>query len=433
MRQLRTLGPDVSRVDLPAGVSHGAPRDRLRGADRAGGRGLVSQRSTALQRKIGVCGHAEGGLVAFYAAAVDPRIDAALVSGYFDCAPAGLVRADLSQRVGPAARVRRRGDRVARSAARSGHRAQPRARDDRPQGRSGARRSSRACRAEVQRIESGSLFRRPTSVHGDDGMRVGPFSDEAVAAFARHLGVGQLARCPTKRCRRTRASRSIRARGMQRLFKEMEGHVQRLIARSDQVRDKFFLHQVMPELADGRWSTQPRHPDASADKFIAGAKRLPRTVPRRRHGPLRRAAAAVQRAHAQGRRDGEVDRLRRRAGCLPGVVRVGRAGGAEGSEAGRARPVVVCQHGRNGVPRDTLDANKPAYNNFAAALAERGFITFAPHNLYRGEDRYRWLGRKANTVKATLFSFIIAQHDQILRWLGDAAVRGRRAGSRSTG
>ena len=55
--------------------------------------------------------------------------------------------------------------------------------------------------------------------------------------------------------------------------------------------------------------------------------------------------------------------------------------------------------------------------DFAARLAERGFVTFAPHNLYRGEDRYRWLDRKANTVKATLFSFIIAQHDQILRWL----------------
>jgi hypothetical protein len=85
---------------------------------------------------------------------------------------------------------------------------------------------------------------------------------------------------------------------------------------------------------------------------------------------------------------------------------------------GERRPVVVCQHGRNGLPRDTLDAGNPAYNNFAAALAERGFITFAPHNLYRGEDRYRWLSRKANTVKASLFSFIIAQHDQILRWLG---------------
>src|SRR5439155_5207144 len=34
--------------------------------------------------KVGVAGYAEGGLVAFYAAAVDTRIDAALVSGYFD-------------------------------------------------------------------------------------------------------------------------------------------------------------------------------------------------------------------------------------------------------------------------------------------------------------------------------------------------------------
>ena len=84
---------------------------------------------------------------------------------------------------------------------------------------------------------------------------------------------------------------------------------------------------------------------------------------------------------------------------------------------GERRPVVVCQGGRNSIPRDTLDGDKTAYNNFAAALAGRGFITFAPFNLYRGEDRYRYLSRKANTVHATLFSFIIAQHDQILRWL----------------
>jgi dipeptidyl aminopeptidase/acylaminoacyl peptidase len=50
-------------------------------------------------------------------------------------------------------------------------------------------------------------------------------------------------------------------------------------------------------------------------------------------------------------------------------------------------------------------------------MADRGFVVFAPHNLYRGEDRYRWLSRKANGVKASLFSFIISQHDQILRWL----------------
>jgi hypothetical protein len=83
------------------------------------------------------------------------------------------------------------------------------------------------------------------------------------------------------------------------------------------------------------------------------------------------------------------------------------------------RPAVVCQHGRGGVPKDVIEetAEVDYYHQFAAELADRGFVVFAPHNLYRGEDRYRWLSRKANGIKASLFSFIIAQHDQILRWL----------------
>jgi hypothetical protein len=85
---------------------------------------------------------------------------------------------------------------------------------------------------------------------------------------------------------------------------------------------------------------------------------------------------------------------------------------------GERRPVVVCQHGRASVPKDVVQGDDAYYHDFAARLADRGFIVFAPHNLYRGEDRYRWLSRKANGVKASLFSFIIGQHDQLLRWLG---------------
>lgn len=54
---------------------------------------------------------------------------------------------------------------------------------------------------------------------------------------------------------------------------------------------------------------------------------------------------------------------------------------------------------------------------FAARLAERGFVVFAPHNPYRGEDRYRMVNRKGNPLKLSLFSFILAQHEQILTWL----------------
>ena len=85
---------------------------------------------------------------------------------------------------------------------------------------------------------------------------------------------------------------------------------------------------------------------------------------------------------------------------------------------GERRPVVVCQHGRNGLPKDVIEGDLPAYHDFAARLAERGFVTFAPHNLYRGEDRYRMLNRKGNPLKLSMFSFITAQHRQILDWLG---------------
>ena len=42
------------------------------------------QRKSGGKGQIGVTGYGEGGLIAFYSAAVDTRIDAALVSGYFD-------------------------------------------------------------------------------------------------------------------------------------------------------------------------------------------------------------------------------------------------------------------------------------------------------------------------------------------------------------
>jgi len=93
-------------------------------------------------------------------------------------------------------------------------------------------------------------------------------------------------------------------------------------------------------------------------------------------------------------------------------------------QPGERRPVVVCQHGLEGVPMDTIndDPNASgygAYKAYAARLAERGFITFAPHNPYRGRDKFRVLQRKANPLKKSLFSVILAQHDRILDWLGE--------------
>ena len=80
------------------------------------------------------------------------------------------------------------------------------------------------------------------------------------------------------------------------------------------------------------------------------------------------------------------------------------------------RPVVVTQHGRSGIPQQLIEGNSYAYNNVAAKLADRGFVVYAP-TIRTGEDSYRWLNRKANTLKKTLFSFIVAQHEQTLNWL----------------
>ena len=91
-------------------------------------------------------------------------------------------------------------------------------------------------------------------------------------------------------------------------------------------------------------------------------------------------------------------------------------------QPGERRPVVVCQHGLEGLPADTIDADPKspafaAYKNFAAQLADQGFIVYAPHNPYRGHDAFRVLQRRANPLGLSLYSFINAQHDVTTRWL----------------
>ncbi len=89
-----------------------------------------------------------------------------------------------------------------------------------------------------------------------------------------------------------------------------------------------------------------------------------------------------------------------------------------GIPVGEQRPVVVCQHGLEGRPTDTFQGDHPAYHDFAAQLCERGFVTFAPQNIYIFNDRFRTLQRKANPLGKTLFSVMVPQHQQIVNWLG---------------
>jgi dienelactone hydrolase len=88
------------------------------------------------------------------------------------------------------------------------------------------------------------------------------------------------------------------------------------------------------------------------------------------------------------------------------------------SEPIAKRPCVVFQHGLEGRPTDTIVKDHPAYHDVSARLAEQGYVVFAPQNLYLFTDRFRSLQRKSNPLGKTLFSTIIAQHEQIVKWLG---------------
>ncbi len=89
---------------------------------------------------------------------------------------------------------------------------------------------------------------------------------------------------------------------------------------------------------------------------------------------------------------------------------------------GQRRPVVVCQHGLDGVPQDCFDEDEKGrpwgyYKAFALKLAERGYIVLAPHNLYRGREAFRSLHRKLSPLGFNLFSVIVGQHQRWLEWL----------------
>jgi hypothetical protein len=86
---------------------------------------------------------------------------------------------------------------------------------------------------------------------------------------------------------------------------------------------------------------------------------------------------------------------------------------------GEKRPVVVCQHGLEGRPRDVVNPKEVTryYKSFGAQLADRGYVVFAPQNPYIGQDKFRVLQRKANPLGLSLFSFIVRQHERTLDWL----------------
>ena len=374
------------------------------------------------ESRIGVAGSGEGGLLAFYAAAADPRIDAALVGGYFGPREEAwkeplyrnvwsLLRefgdAELATLIAPRSLVveQRPGSPPSEP---------PKPPPGRKPGPAVGRLTAPtpdAAAAEFARI--GTLL--PSGFQRREFLADG----SGLASFARLLGVESPAPPAGGPVPDRRGKLDVRDR-QRRQVQELEGHVQALIRDGPRTREAFFLGTT--SLLKGLESRGERFRMASiktrpAEVFEKEAApfrdRVWEEVFGKLEDPLADPNPRTRKVYDKETWTGYDVVL----DVAPDYVAWGVLLLPKDLRPGERRPVVVCQHGRNGLPKDTIEGDSWAYHDFAAKLAERGFIVFSPHNPYRGEDRYLLLSRKANLIKGSLFSFILQQHRQILAWL----------------
>ncbi|MBN2507203.1 MAG: hypothetical protein JXQ71_10955 [Verrucomicrobia bacterium] len=371
--------------------------------------------------RIGVAGYGEGGLIAFYAAALDPRIHAALVSGYFGSRQEvwkepiyrnvfGLLRefgdAEIASLIAPRPLIIEH----SRTPVVSGP---PEPRGGRRGAAPGVWATPDFNRAEIEVKRAERLvqgFGRPfiDHVYGNEGMPLGPGSDPALRTFLAALGDSDPALVPSGAAPVDSRRAHDPGERQRSQVAELVEHTQRLLRQSETVRARHFWSPIRARSA-AEWQTAVGPLKAAFWDEVLG--RFPKaSLP---------AHARTRRIHDRSRWTGYEVVL----DVWPDVFAWGVLLLPKDLRPGERRPVVVCQHGLEGLPADTLADPQArgygAYKAFAARLAERGFVVFAPHNPYRGGDRFRVLQRQANVLGRSLFSVILAQHDRILDWLGE--------------
>ncbi len=387
--------------------------------------------------RIGVGGYSEGGLIAFYAAAVDKRIDATMVSGYFNSRQQvwdepiyrnvwGLLSefgdAEIASLIAPRPLV------IEHSAIPEVIEKIEKSEEKKFQvggmpytGYKGRLQTPEfsAVKREYDRIDllTKTGFQRRSLISGPDNIPVRFGSVAALEKFSQSLGHKSTLIISNDAPVDKRSSFDAEARQV-RQVKELEDHVQWLLRDSDQERNRFFLYKVMPEFAQRTWSPKSYHPYYSPDHFIEEGKGYRKYF---HEEILGKFEDKMLPPNPQSRKIYDKERWTGYEVVLdvfPNLFATGILLIPKDLKPGEKRPVVVTQHGRNSTPHELVEGNFNYYNDAAAKLADQGFIVYAPQNPYRGEDQYRFLDRKANTLKKTLFSFIISQHDQTLQWLG---------------
>lgn len=365
---------------------------------------------------IGVFGWGEGGLIALYSAALDPRIDAVTVSRYFqqreNVWEEPIYRnvwrlltefgdAEIASLVAPRPLIIEAG-----AFEISGP---PEAKEGRRNVAAPGRITTapiRSVRAEFERARQhyaqlgySDRIQLVNLDEGDEGTRL----RETFVAFITNLGFEKSVEWEFVKV--AFDSHFDPQKGQHRQVKELVDYTQNLLENSAKVRDKFWAQADRSSVEVWEKSAE-RYRDYVWDEMIG---RLPK--PDMPMNP--RSRKVLDEAEYQGY-EVVLD-------VYPDVIASGILLLPADLQEGEKRPVVVCQHGLEGTPRDTITAEPGnaynAYKSFSVQLVKQGFIVYAPQNPYRGRDRFRTIQRKSNPLGRSLFSYILRQHERTLDWL----------------
>lgn len=365
---------------------------------------------------IAVMGYGEGGLLALYSAALDLRIQSAIVSGYFDSRQElwkepvyrdlwGILSefgdAELASLIAPRPLVVEacRGPEIngppPATAERKG--AAPNGRITTP-ALTSVRAEAERARVHYKALNAEGKFQLIVTGDGTGS----PASDETLKALFRACEI-QVSLAPSESAPQNVRDNADASERMHRQFSELVAHTQTILRESPKRRTEFWSHADAS--SPDRWQQSTAYYRDYIWKEVIGQLPAP-TIPA---NPRTRLSYDEPRFYGY---EVVLD-------VWPGVFAYGILVVPKNLRPGEHRPVVVCQHGLEGRPQDVVDPKIDShfYHHFAARLADEGFVAYAPQNPYIGQDRFRIIQRKGHPVKLSLFSFIVGQHQRTLEWL----------------
>ena len=368
-------------------------------------------------RPVAVMGYGEGGLLALYCAAADPRIQTACVSGYFQ-AREGMWQEpiyrnvwSLLQEFGDAELAALIAPRtLVVEASRGVEIAGP---PPATEGRSASAASGRLASPPLADVQSEVKRAQPAFerlgarehlalVLSGDGQGE-PGSDNALRVFLGSLGASSALKrlAPAPRDLRVGFDPAVRHH---RQFNQLVDFTQRAVMECEAVRKKFWTKADASSVE--KWQQSTAFYRCFLWEEIIG--KLP--------PPSQPLAAQTRKIYDEANWTGYEVLLP----LWPNVFAYGILLLPKSMKPGERRPVVVCQHGLEGRPQDLIKPDavgEQYYHRFAADLADHGFVVYCPQNPYLGGDKFRKLLRLAHPLKLSLFSFILSQHERTLDWL----------------